>query len=139
MRNLAEEWALALVADLNETPPAWLPVGLNIHPGSTDEPRQRPCLLIHGTEEARVHPRLAAGSITMELHFHRNDGTVEAGREMLRAMAQEVDTRRATIQIEFARMTWYMPAPDEERVVDDGWVFIAVRDCRMMADSVETA
>jgi hypothetical protein len=139
MRNLCDEWARALVEDLTLSPPAWLPESFSIRPLATDDPKTRPCLLLHGTEEARSHPRLAVGNVMVELHFHRNDGTVEQGREFLRLAALEMDTRRGTITLTDAVMTWFMPAPDEEQVVEDGWIFRATRDCRFRASSVATA
>jgi len=139
MRNLPEEWSRALVADLNVSPPIWLPENFTIHPGATEDPKTRPCFLAQGTEEPRVHPRLSVGSVTLELHFHRNDGTIEEAREFLRLAALELDTRRSSISLDDAVMTWFMPAPVEERIVEDGFVLTAIRDVRFRAASVETA
>jgi hypothetical protein len=139
MRNLANEWAIALVEDLTLSPPTWKPQNLTIHPAATTASIVRPALLVRGTEEARTHPRLAVGAVEVELHWHRNDGTPAEAREMLQLAAREIDTRRNTISIPDAVMTWFMPDPDEEETREDGWVFRAIRSVRFRAVSVASA
>jgi hypothetical protein len=139
MRNLADEWARALADDLTNEPPPWLPENLVIRAATTAETLTRPAFLIHGTEDPRVHPRLAVGSITFALHWHRNDGTPAAARELLRLAALEMDTRRDTITLEGCEMTWFMPAPEEEQTVEDGFIFRAIRDVRFRAESIAQA
>lgn len=137
MRNLADEWARALVDDFTASPPEWL--AIPVHPASTTDAIERPCLLIRGTEEARAHPRLAVGVIEMELHWHRNDGAIPAARDLLRLAALEMDARRSTITIPDADMTWFMPDPDTEDVKEDGFVLRSTRAVRFRAASVATA
>lgn len=139
MRNLADEWARALVEDLTASPPTWLPANFTIRPAATTDAIERPCLLIRGTEEARAHPRLAVGTLEMELHWHRNDGTVAAARNLLQLAALEMDSRRDSITIPDATLTWYMPDPDTEEAREDGFVFRAFRAVRLRAASVATA
>jgi hypothetical protein len=138
MRNLPDEWAQALVEDLRADLPVWAPENLAFHPSTTTEEMARPCLLITGEEEARTHPRQAIGEIRLALHWHRNDGTPAAAREILRLAALEADTRRDSIKLDGVTMTYYLPRPEMEEVREDGFVFVAVRAVRMREDTVNT-
>lgn len=133
MKNLAEEWARALVEDLNATPPAWKPASLTFATSATAEAMVRPCVLITGEENARSHPRIAVGTVTLSLHWHRNDGSPAEAREVLRLAALEADSRRDSITIGGGRMTYYIPDPETEEGREDGWVFRAHRSVRFRA------
>lgn len=132
MRNLCDEWARLVAEDLLADRPAWLGEEVRVRTMATTDPKIRPLVLLMGEEEARVHERLAVGRVNFELHWRRDDGTPEEGRELARLLGEEIDRRRAGIRVPEAVMRYYMPGPLEEEDAEEGWIFRVVRECRFM-------
>jgi hypothetical protein len=133
MRNLCDDWARAIRLDFDADRPHWLADTINLRDSLTTEEKARPLLHFRGEEQARAHPRLAEGTVTVELHWHQNDGPIADAREILRLAMLELDTRRDTVALPDAVMTYYMPSPQEELVVEDGFIFRATRTLRFRA------